>query len=340
MKTLLIGNYFLGKQHPPNVWQDLSDQLTKADYSVLISSHKTNKVLRLLDMLITIIRRKKQFDIAKIDVFSGQAFIWSFMSGMLLRYLNKPFILTLHGGNLPDYAAKHPKRVRWLLNSAKKVVVPSQYLFIAMQMYRTDLLLIPNAIEIKKYDFKNRTNIKPHLIWLRAFHKIYNPELAIRALALLVDILPEVFLTMIGPDKGDGSLQDTKRLAENLGVRKYIQFTGSIQKSDVPTYLNKGDIFINTTNYDNTPISVMEAMACGMCVISTNVGGVPYLVNDETNGLLVPPDNPERFAQAIYRVLTDADLAYKLSSNARKKAEQLDWSIILPQWQKLLDSIK
>jgi glycosyltransferase involved in cell wall biosynthesis len=103
--------------------------------------------------------------------------------------------------------------------------------------------------------------------------------------------------------------------------------------------MSRGDIFLNTTNVDNTPISVLEAMACGLCVVSTNVGGIPYLLEHEHDALLVPPDDPAAVATAVRRLLTEPDLAEQLSRNARQKAEKFDWSIILPQWEALLISV-
>src|SRR6185436_16069131 len=96
-------------------------------------------------------------------------------------------------------------------------------------------------------------------------------------------------LTMIGPDKGDGSLQQTQRVAGERGVVNHISFVGGVPKREVPERLSHADIFLNTTNVDNTPVSVLEAMACGLCVVNTNVGGLPYLLEHEEDALLVPP---------------------------------------------------
>ena len=103
--------------------------------------------------------------------------------------------------------------------------------------------------------------------------------------------------------------------------------------------LNSGDVFLNTTNVDNTPVSVIEAMACGLCVVSTNVGGLPYLLDDEQDSLLVQPDDPAAMATAVSRILRENVLATRLSQNARAKAEQFDWSTVLPQWLALLRGI-
>jgi glycosyltransferase involved in cell wall biosynthesis len=82
----------------------------------------------------------------------------------------------------------------------------------------------------------------------------------------------------------------------------------------------------------------MEAMACGLCVVSTNVGGIPYLLEDGREALLVRPDDAEAAASAMRRILTEQPLAESLSRNARKKAERFDWSAVLPQWEDILES--
>jgi glycosyltransferase involved in cell wall biosynthesis len=174
------------------------------------------------------------------------------------------------------------------------------------------------------------------LVWLRAFHEIYNPNLAPRVVALLTEEYPEIHLTMIGPDKGDGSLQKTKRSATDLGVAHRISFHGPVPKGEVPLWLNHHDIFLNTTNIDNTPVSVIEAMACGLCVVSTNVGGIPYILDDGCDALLVPADDAEAMASAVKRILIDRSLSAGLTHKARQKAESFDWPKILPQWEQIL----
>jgi Glycosyltransferase len=93
---------------------------------------------------------------------------------------------------------------------------------------------------------------------------------------------------------------------------------------------------LNTSRVDNTPVSVLEAMACGLCVVSTNVGGISYLLEDGHDALLVPSNDPSAMAAAVHRILVEPSLAKHLSYNARKKSEQFDWSNILPQWEALL----
>jgi glycosyltransferase involved in cell wall biosynthesis len=112
-----------------------------------------------------------------------------------------------------------------------------------------------------------------------------------------------------------------------------------VSKSAVPDWLNRGDIFLNTTDVDNTPVSVLEAMACGMCVVSTDVGGLPYLLEDGRTALLVPPDDPLAMARAVRRLLERPELSEHLSRSARQAAEAFQWGAILPRWEALLREV-
>ncbi|MBA3257451.1 MAG: glycosyltransferase family 4 protein, partial [Pyrinomonadaceae bacterium] len=93
------------------------------------------------------------------------------------------------------------------------------------------------------------------------------------------------------------------------------------------------------TNVDNAPVSVLESMACGLCVVSTNVGGIPYLLKHEEDALLVPPDDAQAMAAAVRRIYSEPGLAERLSRKGRAKVEQFDWSAILPQWEALLSAV-
>ena len=150
---------------------------------------------------------------------------------------------------------------------------------------------------------------------------------------------PDARLTMVGPDRGDGSLARTRRAVERLGVEDRVEFPGGVEKRDVPRWLQKGDIFLNTTDVDNTPTSVVEAMACGLCVVSTNVGGLPYLLEDGKDSLLVSPNDSGAMAAAVCRLLADANLGARLSRAATEKARNMDWSVVLPKWEALLQAI-
>lgn len=339
MRILLIGNFLSSVTGIRGVSEDLAEHLSNLDWTVLITSRKGARLARLMDILLTIWLRRSEYEIAHVELYSGLAFGLAEIACLVLKAVNKPYLLTLHGGNFPAFARRWPRQVKCLLHSAGIVTAPSRYLQEEMRLYRENILLIPNPLDIKNYPFRLRSVTSPRLVWLRAFHNIYNPQMAPLFISELRETFPEITLTMVGPDKGDGALQKTQIQIEKLGLQKNIEIIAGVPKAQVPGMLEKGDIFINTTNIDNTPVSVIEAMACGLCIVSTNVGGIPYLLDDGEDALLISPNDAQAMATAIRRILTEPGLGEKLSRNARSKAEQFDWSVILPQWEGLFQEL-
>jgi len=336
---LMVGNFLSESVGTRGVCEDLALQLLQSGWPVITTSNRVSRLPRLLDMLKTVWRNRRDFSVAQVDVYSGMGFWWAEAVCGLLGLMNKPYVLTLHGGNLPNFSERWPGRVHRLLSGATAVTAPSRYLLERMRKYRTDLRLHPNPVPLERYHFRIRVVPVPRLLWLRAFHSVYNPCLAARVMHLLLPEFPSARLTMFGPDKGDGSLKAMQVLMSRIGVCQHINIAGKIAKHSVPQVLDQADIFLNTTNVDNTPVSIIEAMASGMCIVSTNVGGLSYLLEDGKDSLLVPADDAEAMAQAVSRILTEPGLAEQLSLNARRKAEQFDWSVVLPQWKQLLQSV-
>lgn len=334
--VLLVGNFLSATVGQRSISEELAARLAAGGWPILTTSAKPGRLARVFDMAQAVWRWRDEYTVAHVEVYSGRAFFWAELVCGLLRRLGKPYLLTLHGGNLPAFAQRHQQRVSRLLRSALTVTTPSRYLLEQLVAYRADLRLLPNPLQLDAYSFRPRVQPAPRLIWLRALHALYNPALAVQALAELKTEFPRIHLTMIGPDKGDGSAHSLRQIVSALELADHVTLPGGIRKAEVPVYLNQGDIFLNTTNVDNAPVSVLEAMACGLCVVSTNVGGIPYLLEHEQDALLVPPRDPTALAAAVRRVLTEPQLAERLSRNARRKAALYDWPAIIPQWERLL----
>jgi glycosyltransferase involved in cell wall biosynthesis len=337
--VLIISNFLSAKSGTYSPSESLAIKLAEKGWNVITTSNKMHRALRFLDMLITVYRNRLSYEVALVDVFSGPSFVWAEAVSRLLLILNKPFILTLHGGNLPLFLKKHPNRVKRLINSANAVTTPSEYLKSEFKEIRDNIILLRNAIDLSNYAFQHRSIIRPQLTWLRAFHSIYNPLLAAKTLSNLSEEFPEAQLTMFGPNKEDGSLQAMETWATNADILDRIHVVGSIAKSDVPHRLSEFDVFLNTTTAESFGVAVMEAAALGMCIVTTNVGELPFIWSHEQDALLVPPNDPEAMATTVRRILTEPELAERLSRNARMKAEQFDWSTILPQWEDLLENV-
>jgi glycosyltransferase involved in cell wall biosynthesis len=337
--VLIVGNFLAAVGGNFQVCEELALRLRQAGYHVIVTSNRKSRVLRLAEMLYTCLKQGSCCGVAQVDVFSGRSFIWAEAVCRALSCVGCPYVLTLHGGALPEFARGAGRRVRRLLNSAAAVTVPSGYLFERMLEYRQDLILLPNGLDFAAYQPHNERSVRPRLVWLRAFHDVYNPVMAVRVLARLKNEFPSIRLSMIGPDKADSSRDKTIAAAKLYGVEAHLKMCPSLPKAQVPRVLKTGDIFLNTSTVDNTPVSVLEAMASGVCVVSTDVGGIPYLLKSGQEALLVPANDDAAMAAAVRSLLKDQVLAEKIRIAALTKVRKFDWHVVLPQWQDLLASI-
>ncbi len=338
LRVLLAGTFLSGHVGTRAPIEDLAERLKARGYDCICTSSIRWGLLRGADVLSTAVQNRNRFDVAVVDVYSGRAFLWAEALGMLLQSMRIPFVYSLHGGALPEFAASQPARVRKCLSRATSVTSPSRYLLEQMQSYVTTAVVLPNPLDVSQYAFRLRSAVRPNLIWVRRLHRIYNPSLAPRVIALLTKEWPDIRLTMVGRDERDGSSDETMRTARELGVADRIRFTGGVPRTEVASLLESADIFLNTTDIDNTPVSVMEAMACGLCVVSTNPGGLPWLIRDGHDGMLSPCNDAESLAGNIDSLLRSPGYAAKVSASARRTVESFDWSVVLPQWEQLLRS--
>lgn len=335
MKNVLyIGNNLKSKTSNISGIQTLGALLKSEGYTMYYASSKLNKPFRLLDMMRTVIRLRKRVDYILIDTYSTTNFYYAVIISQLCRYLNLNYIPILHGGNLEIRLKQNPKLSPLVFNNAYKLVAPSNFLKIVFEAYGyNNISFIPNSIEIEHYNFKNRPITAIKLLWVRSFASLYNPELAILVLEALRKKKYNAELTMVGPDV-DGSLNRLQALVKSKGLT--VNFTGKLTKQDWLTRSETSNIFINTTNFDNTPVSVIEAMALGLPVVSTNVGGLPFLITDNVTGLLVLPEDVDAMVAAIIKLVADEHLRNNMVVNARSKVENFDWNAVKSKWNALL----
>lgn len=327
---LYIGNRLTRHGLNPTGADTLTERL-RQDFVVYTASSVRNQIGRMVDMLRSILACRRRVSVVLIDTYSTKSFYYAFACGMLCRLLRIPYVPILRGGSLPVRVQRSPRMSKMLFKAAAINVSPSSYLKKAFEKEGFKVECISNSINISDYPYRTRSSLSPKLLYVRAFQKLYNPVLAVQILKEILVRYPEATLCMVGPDK-DGSLELVRREVSSLGLAGRVTLHGKLSKKEWVALSDGYDFFINTTNYDNMPVSVMEAMALGMVVISTNVGGVPALINHEENGILVEPNQTRGFVDWIYRLIEDPGLANQISAAAREKALSFDWSVVRPQW--------
>jgi glycosyltransferase involved in cell wall biosynthesis len=333
-KTILyIGNNLAKKTNYTISMDILSRLLGIEGFTIYKSSSKLNNFLRLSEMCYDLVRYRSKVDYVLIDTFSSTNFYYTLLTSQLCRFISLKYLPILRGGNLPYRLKQNPRLSSLIFKNSYQNIAPSGYLKYEFEKEGFNTILIPNIIPIADYTYKERKKITPKLLYVRAFAEIYNPTLAIEVLKELKNTYPKAILCMIGPDK-DGTLADVQDLISTYGLDKSVEITGVLAQKEWHKKSKAFDIFINTTNIDNTPVSVIEAMALGLPVVSTNVGGMPYLIQHNVDGVLVEKNNPSAMTTEICKILEENK--YSLALNARKKVENFDWNIVKSKWMKIL----
>jgi glycosyltransferase involved in cell wall biosynthesis len=247
------------------------------------------------------------------------------------RMFNKKTLLNYRSGEAED----HLTRWRWtaapIIRLADVVVVPSNYLVDVFARFNLGARAIPNTVDQKQFVFKRRDPLSPAFLSNRLLEPLYNISCVLRAFALVQRSIPNASLIVAG----DGSLrQQLEAEARDLKLH-HLEFSGPVDFHQMPQLYSRADIYLNAPDLDNMPASILEAFACGLPVISTAVGGVPYIVTNRENGVLVPRNDHQAIAEAAIELLADRDLSRRLIMRALDSCRQYTWEVVGHAWLRL-----
>lgn len=337
-RLLFIG-LMIGQTHGNVTSQGLvlSDLLRDAGYAVTRASGIRARIPRLADIVQHLVRRLSGADIVVLEVYSGLSVVIAETASFMAGIWGKPVIMVLHGGALPTFTSRYPRFMRRLLSRACKLVSPSLYLDRYARSLGFQCTVIPNVIDLSKYVHKRRLRVQPRLFWMRSLHDIYNPFMALRVIQQVRQRWPEARLVLAGMEKGLGpSLKDWS--IQN-GLQDTVEFPGFLDTEGKKTYGGMCDIFINTSRVDNMPVAFLEAAAMGLPIISTNVGGIPDLIEHGRTGLLVDDDDDTAMTAAISEVVDNPSLALSLADAAAELAELSSWHSVHRQWNSMFEAV-
>lgn len=250
------------------------------------------------------------------------------------RLLGKKTILSYHGGLAQEFLRKQNHFfARHILKITNSVCVPSDYLKDVFQKIGISATVIPNIIDIRQFDFRLRDKLSPDFIVARHLSPEYNIEMIIRAFEIIHARYPQARLKVCGKGPEKPRLE---KLTDSLRLRGAVEFLGTIENDRMPQAYDSADFFLNGSSVDNAPVAILEAFACGLAVISTNAGGIPCLVRDGYNGILVNTNEYKAMAEKALTLLENQPLAKTLIANARNTLTEYEWKNIKPKLLKLL----
>lgn len=243
------------------------------------------------------------------------------------KLYGKKVVLNYHSGEAEDHLA-HWRTAIPLLRLADLIVTPSRYLVDVFARFGLAAQAVSYTVEAERFRFRARKPLRPVFLVNRNHEPLYNVGCVLRAFALIQRRVPEARLIVGGEGSQRGALE---KLAQELGLR-HTEFVGRIEPEEMPAYYDAADIFLNSSNIDNMPISILEAFTAGLPVVTTNAGGIPYIVADGETGLLVEREDYEALADRALRLLEDPELAAKIASKAHEQSRQYTWTAVRDGW--------
>ncbi len=209
-----------------------------------------------------------------------------------------------------------------------RIVVPSQFLVDVFARFDLRAEAISNFVETEKFKFRERPALHPVFLSNRNFEAHYRVGDALRAFAIIQEKIPDARLLIVGAGSEEARL---KKLAQELRLEN-AEFAGRVEQEEMPAFYDRADVYLNSSIVDNMPLSIIEAFACGLPVVTSDAGGIPYLVEHEENGLLAPANDYRSLAREAVRLFETEGLAQKIIAKARAECVKYSWSQIREQW--------
>jgi glycosyltransferase involved in cell wall biosynthesis len=256
------------------------------------------------------------YDIVHVFSASYFSFLLAPTPAILVgKWLGKKVILNYRSGEAEDHLRRWARSAIPVMRLADLLVVPSGYLVDVFARVGLRGRVVANTVDLDQFPFRARRPLRPLFLANRNFEAHYNVACVLRAFGRILGTYPEARLIVAGDGPQRGALI---RLAEELHLRN-VEFVGRVRPDQMPTFYDAADVYLNAPDIDNMPTSILEAFASGLPVVTTDAGGIPYMVRHGETGLIVARGDHEGMAAAALRLLEDSVLAERLISTAHQE---------------------
>lgn len=276
--------------------------------------------------------RLPRFDVVHVFSASYLSFLLAPAPAILIaRLYGKPVLLNYHSGEAEDHLRRWRRTALPIIKLADRIVVPSDYLVSVFAKFGFQAERVANTVDLARFRFRERRLLKPVLLSNRNLERHYNVECTLRAFALIQQRVPDARLIVAGDG---GERRALRLLAARLAPDK-VHFAGAVAPENMPALYDQADIFVNASDIDNQPLSIIEAFASGLPVVTTDAGGIPDMVTDGETGLMVGRGDYEALADRVIRLLSDKELATEIADRAREECRRYSWASVSGKWLRL-----
>ncbi|HNT39003.1 MAG TPA: glycosyltransferase family 4 protein [Rubrivivax sp.] len=289
---------------------------------------------RLLPYLRALWRAAGRNDLMHLMANSGWS--WHLFAAPAIgvaRLRGLPVVVNYRGGEAEVFLQRSARYVRAGMRRAAALVVPSGFLQEVFARHRMPARVVPNVVDLQRFrpaehrGEQARGDAPPRILVARNLEAIYDNATALRAFALVLQARPKARLLVAGTGPEEAAL---RALAAELGIAAQVEFRGRLDRDAMAELLRGCSVSLNPSRVDNMPNSVLEALASGVPVVSTDVGGVPHIVADGRTALLVPAGEAQAMAAALLRVLDDPQLAARLREAGLREVQRYTWAQVAP----------
>lgn len=286
-------------------------------------------LFRLLPYLAALWRAAGRSDLVHLMANSGWSWHLFAAPAIWIAWLRGvPVVVNYRGGEAAEFLRRSHRLVRFSMRRAACLAVPSGFLRQVFDAHGMSSEVLPNIVDLARFHAAPAPPATPHLLVARNLEPLYDNATALRAFARVRVRHPAARLTIAGTGPEQHRLA---ALAAELGVHEAVAFAGRVERDAMAALQRSCSVALNPSLADNMPNSVLEALASGVPVVSTAVGGVPFVVADGETALLVPPGDAEAMAAAVLRLLDDTALARRLSTAGQAEVRRYGWDRVAPQ---------
>jgi len=247
---------------------------------------------------------------------------------LIAKLFGKKCILNYRSGEADDHLTRWRRSCHWVIRKADLIVVPSRYLVEVFAKHGFRAEAIFNISDFNAFRFRDRATVAPRVLVARNLEPLYDIETALRAFARFRSRYPHAEIKIVGSGSDEKRL---RRLVADEGIEG-VTFTGRVEREAMTRLFDEADTFLNASIIDNMPVAIIEAFYCGLPVVTTNAGGIPYIVRDRENGLLCAMRDDNALAQALMTVMEDSQLRAAIIAGGRADAARFSWEQVREQW--------